>query len=184
MATKPYPATYDELIALPDDCIGEIVDGNLFASPRPRARHAHVAVSLIQFLAPADYRRRPRDGWWFLVEPELHLGDDVLVPDLAAWEIAHAPLDGGAVGISVRPDWVCEILSPATRTLDFRRKLPAYALHRVPHLWLVDPERKFLEAFALASHAWQSLGRWDAESTVIAPPFEEIPIALANLWLS
>ena len=31
-------------------------------------------------------------GWWLLFEPELHLGNDILVPDLAGWRREHLPV--------------------------------------------------------------------------------------------
>jgi hypothetical protein len=38
------PATYEDLVALPDNLVAEIVDGELHASPRPAPRHATVRV--------------------------------------------------------------------------------------------------------------------------------------------
>ena len=38
----------------------------------------------------------------------------------------------------VVPDWVCEVLSPSTQSLDRTVKLPLFAEHGVPHVWLVE----------------------------------------------
>ena len=39
-------ATYDDLVALPETMIGEILDGELVAMPRPVVRHARVTSRL------------------------------------------------------------------------------------------------------------------------------------------
>ena len=80
------PATYEDLLKLPDDKIGEIVDGELYASPRPAGRHASCAFTLSAEIGPPfQARRGGPGGWLFMFEPELHLADDTLVPDLAGW---------------------------------------------------------------------------------------------------
>src|SRR5262245_59025777 len=78
------PATYEDLVALPENLVGEIIDGDLHASPRPALRHALAASSLSYSLGgPFHHGVGGPGGWWLLQEPELHLGDDVVVPDLA-----------------------------------------------------------------------------------------------------
>ena len=106
------PATYEDLIELADDRIGEIVDGELYASPRPSGPHASCAFELgLELGEPFRRGRGGPGGWLFLFEPELRLGSDTLVPDLAGWrrERMAAVPDGPA--LTLAPDWVCEILS-------------------------------------------------------------------------
>jgi hypothetical protein len=40
------PATYEDLLQVPDHLVAEILDGDLYATPRPRPRHAHAASVL------------------------------------------------------------------------------------------------------------------------------------------
>ena len=82
------PATYEDLVALPDHLVGEILDGDLFALPRPSPRHSLAASGLGGELFGRFGRPGGGDspgGWWILDEPELHLGADVLVPDITGW---------------------------------------------------------------------------------------------------
>ena len=79
-------ATYEDLLKVPDILIAEIIDGELITSPRPASPHARATSVIRGDLDPFD--RRPGSsggpgGWWILFEPELHLGADILVPDLA-----------------------------------------------------------------------------------------------------
>ena len=41
---------------------------------------------------PFDRGRGGPGGWWIVVEPELHFGEDVLVPDLAGWRRERMPV--------------------------------------------------------------------------------------------
>src|SRR5512143_3117609 len=93
MSQKPRrPATYEDLEALPPHQVGEIVAGELYVSPRPATPHALVSSSLgAELVGPFQRGRGGPGGWIILDEPELHLGGDVLVPDLAGWRREHMP---------------------------------------------------------------------------------------------
>ena len=115
-------ATYEELADLPDNLVGEILDGDLYASPRPAIRHSRAASVLgNEVMTPFDREEGGSGGpggWWFLDEPELHPKDDVLVPDLAGWRRSRLPVLPDAPFVSIAPDWVCEAISPATERID------------------------------------------------------------------
>ena len=68
-----------------------------------------------------------RAGGLILVEPELHFGNDVLVPDLAGWRRERLPTLPADAYMTLAPDWICEVLSPSTETLDRDKKLHIYA---------------------------------------------------------
>lgn len=177
-------ATYDDILALPENVVGELIAGELHVQPRPAYRHATAASGLGMLLGPPfHYGRGGPGGWIILFEPELHLGADVLVPDLAGWRRQpgkDAELDTAFQ--TVAPDWICEILSPSTRVLDRARKLPLYASHRVGHAWLIDPVDRTLEVFRLQDDHWMLIATHDGEAIVRAEPFEAIELALVDLW--
>ncbi|HVG61285.1 MAG TPA: Uma2 family endonuclease [Hyalangium sp.] len=176
-------ATYAELEALPDNLIGELVAGTLYASPRPAAPHTFAASLLgIALGAPFSQGRGGPGGWWLLDEPELHLGQDVLVPDLAGWRRERMPQPPHTAAFSMTPDWVCEVLSPSTRAMDRAIKLPVYAREGVRHVWLVDPEARTLEVLRREGERFTWLGTHTGASLVRAEPFEAIELELAFLW--
>jgi Uma2 family endonuclease len=177
------PATYEDLLRLPDDKIGEIVDGDLYASPRPSGPHAGSAFELSLDLGEAFQRGRGGPGGWrFLFEPELSLEGETLVPDLAGWRRARLPRVPDAPTISVAPDWVCEILSSSTEKLDRTRKLPAYARHGVGHAWLLNPIARTLEVFRREGASWVLAATHADDAIVRAEPFDAIEIDLLRLW--
>ena len=177
------PATYDDLLKLPDDKIGEIVDGELYASPRPAGRHASCAFTLSSEIGPPfQGKRGGPGGWLFLFEPELHLADDKLVADLAGWRRDRLPCVPDAPVLTLAPDWVCEILSPSTERLDRVRKLPAYARHGVGHAWLINPSTRTLEVYRREGGSWVLAGTHADDAIVRAEPFGAIEQDLLRVW--
>lgn len=177
------PATYDDLVALPDHVVGEIVDDELWASPRPAPRHARAHTSLVIAIGAAFERGPTRpDGWLILLEPELHLGRHVLVPDLAGWRPARMPRLPDTAYFTVAPDWVCEVLSASTVQLDRAKKLRIYAEAGVEHAWLLDPATQTLEVLQAAGGQWRLVQVRSGAAVVHAPPFETLALDLAALW--
>ncbi|MEW6218682.1 MAG: Uma2 family endonuclease [Thermodesulfobacteriota bacterium] len=182
--TAPRHATYHDLQALPDHVTGEILAGELVATPRPSRRHSFAASHLGGGLVPPyGLGRGGPGGWVILVEPELGLGEDILVPDLAGWKRERFPREEADNWISVAPDWVCEILSPSTFRKDRITKMAIYARHGVPYAWYLDPGNRTLECFQLGGGVWALMGTWIDDDRVRAAPFQEVAIDLGTLWL-
>jgi Uma2 family endonuclease len=178
------PATYDDLAAQPDTVVAEIVNGELHATPRPAMRHVRTGSVLGRKIGgPYDDGVDGPGGWWILDEPELHVGADILVPDLAGWRRERMPRYPDTAYCSVAPDWVCEILSPSTSQLDRVQKLAIYARERVPFAWLIDPLAGTLEVLRLESGRWTILAAHAGAEVVRADPFAEIEIDLQALWV-
>ncbi len=115
-------------------------------------------------------------------EPELHLGEDIVVPDLAGWRHETMPEYPDAAYCTIAPDWVCEVLSPSTRQLDLNEKRSFYAREGVGHLWFVDPDARTLEAFELREGQWLLLATLVDDALVSLPPFDAITFPLDALW--
>lgn len=176
-------ATYADLEAVPAHLVAEIVDGTLETHPRPRPRHGLAAKRLGgELYGPFDRGRGGPGGWIFIDEPELHLGANVVVPDLAGWRRERMPAEPETAFIETPPDWVCEILSPSTVRLDRGPKRRIYAEAGIGHLWLLDPTDGVLEAFALAGRQWPLLGTVERGETVAQPPFDAVPFPLDDLF--
>jgi Uma2 family endonuclease len=185
MATAESLSIYDHLLSLPELLTGEILNGQLYAQPRPAGPHAGVESALqIELGGPFDRGRGGPGGWRILMEPEVHFVRDreVCVPDLAGWRRERLPELPRDQRFEVVPDWVCEILSPSTESRDRQIKLPIYARYGVAHAWLVDPLKRTLEALARHGADWQLLGLWRDADTMAVAPFEAVPLDLAELW--
>jgi Uma2 family endonuclease len=177
-------ATFEDLLAIPDHVVAEIVNGELHTSPRPAPRHARAEGRLFSRLSRAfDEGEDGPGGWWIVIEPEIHLGSDALVPDIGGWRRERVPVFPETAAWQIAPDWICEVISPSTGRLDRLHKLPAYARHNVQHAWIVDPIQRTLEGFRLNGESWTLVGIHGVDETVRAEPFDAIEIPLASLWI-
>jgi Uma2 family endonuclease len=84
--------------------------------------------------------------------------------------------------ILIRPDWICEVLSPRTARRDRTAKSDLYLRTGVPHYWLVDPEARTLEAFELEEEGWLRLGAWSDGDQARIPPFDAVGIEVGELF--
>jgi len=177
------PALYEDLEKLAPNLVAEIVDGQLHTSPRPGPRHARAETWLAATLGPPfGFGRGGPGGWQILIEPELHLGDDVLVPDLAGWRLGRMPALPETAFIALAPDWICEVLSPSTATLDREKKLAVYARERAGHAWLVDPIARCLEVLRIDGTQWAAIAAHTGDCVVRVEPFDLIELELGLLW--
>lgn len=177
-------ATYDDLLAVPEPLVAELLNGELHTQPRPQARHALLASDLgASLIEPFRRGRGGPGGWWIVDEPEVHLGPDVFVPDLAGWRRERLPHFPDAPAIELAPDWVCEILSPSTARKDRTIKLPLYAHYGVAFAWLIDPAAGTLEALQLDGGRWTVLGAFDRDATARIAPFDAVALTLGEFLL-
>jgi len=176
-------ATYQDVLDAPPHRLAEIVGGTLYTNPRPATPHARASSSLgVKIGGPFDYNADGPGGWWIIDEPELHLGEDVLVPDLAGWRRERMPEYPDTAYFTLAPDWVCEVLSPSTRKLDLHGKRPVYAREGVRYLWLVDPGDRALEAFELREGEWVLIASAQNDEPVSVRPFDAVTFSLGDLF--
>lgn len=179
MATR---TLYDEILALPEHLLGEILDGELVITPSSPPKAGRVRTLLgVMIGVPYDRNRDGQpDAWRILWRMETHLGEDVIVPAISGWQASRlGPL--GDEYPTIAADWVCEVLIPETARRDRMQKLPIYARHGVPHCWLVDPWVQTIEAYQLENGRSSLHGVYgDADARI--PPFEEAPIEFRHVW--
>lgn len=178
------PATYKDIEALPEHLVGELINGELFVSRRPPSRTAlAVSVLLMDLGSAFDLGRTGPGGWSMLREVELHFGNDVLVPDLSGWRHERLPTIPDVPYLELAPDWICEVLSPATAKLDLVHKLPRYAQAGVKHAWIVNPIHHLLQVFRLEHNKWMLVSAFGGDDRVRAEPFDAVELELEALWI-
>lgn len=176
-------ATYEDLCAVPERFIAELIDGDLYASARPPVPYVYTASALAARIgATLDRGREGSGGWFLLNKPEIHLRDDAIVPDIAAWQCDRLP-EKIPDYFDFAPDWVCEVLAPNTEALDRTKKLAVYAREGVSHVWLVNPAIQTLEVLRLESQRWSLIAAHEGGTCVRAEPFAALELELARLWV-
>lgn len=177
-ARTPRPGTYQDILDAPENLVAELLSGELHLSPRPANRHSRASSRIGIGLGPFDNDPGGDDpgGWVILEKPELHLGADVLVPDLAGWRRERMPEIPDRVGFTLAPDWVCEVASPSTRRLDRMLKLPIYRAAQVEWVWLVDPVTETVEVYQGEGPRWIVAATAVGPGPVNLPPFEAVTL--------
>ena len=178
-------ATYKDVLDAPSHLVAELIDGELYLQPRPAKPHTQTASSLgAQLHVAFQLGRGGPGGWWIYDEPEVHLGQDVLVPDIAGWRRSDvAAFDVEVAYYEEVPTWVAEVLSPSTERLDRVRKLRLYHRAGVSFVWLVHPEYETLEIYEAREGGYLLLEAHEGVPIVQAPPFVGFNLDLASLWL-
>jgi Uma2 family endonuclease len=194
MSTNPsaFDALYADLLALPENRVGEIIDGVLYSMPRPALPHAVVTSALgaqvrSRFNGSAGGPPEQPGGWVIIDEPELRIASNVLVPDIAGWRRERLPEMPQTAFVELPPDWVCEVTSLSTGAYDRKRKLPCYAAMGVPHVWLIDPATRCIEVFALThlpeiGNCYALLAVHGEDEASAIQPFDAVELDVAALW--
>jgi Uma2 family endonuclease len=145
--------TYADYRSWPEEVRYELLDGTAYLmSPAPSRQHQELLGELFYqvrlglegkpcraYIAPFDVRL-PKGA-----EADEQV-DTVVQPDLLV-VCDRGKLDEG--GMRGAPDWVVEVLSPATAAHDQTVKLAAYERARVPEVWLVHPVDRVLTIYRL-----------------------------------
>ncbi|WP_147448562.1 Uma2 family endonuclease [Corallococcus terminator] len=163
---------HEEVQTLPHYLVGEALNGVLYISSPSVARRKGLSSLL----------GRSPEGWWWTSEPRLLLGQDVLVPDLAGWVGGRPPTMPNGSFIDRAPDWICEVLSPATAKLDLATKLPRYASAGIHHAWVINPVHHVLEVFRQEHERWVLKNIFVDEDRVRADPFGNVELTLTPFW--
>jgi Uma2 family endonuclease len=180
-------ATAKDLAASSDEARLEVVRGALVEKAAPTGEHAD-AQSYVALLIKGPFQRKPGaggpGGWWILTEVDVEFAThEVYRPDVAGWRRERVPERPTGMPVRVRPDWVCEVLSPTTASRDLIDKMQTLRQCEVPHYWVVDPE-----------HATLTVYRWTKDGYVVAlvtgkadrrarvEPFEAVEIDVALLF--
>jgi Uma2 family endonuclease len=176
-------ATYDDVLSSPEHVVAEVVFGTLYQNPRPATAHVLAASAIGEELGPPFKRGRGGPGGWMILdEPELHLGEHIVVPDLGGWRRERLPDVPLVPYLELAPDWVCEVLSPSTRALDRGQKLRVYADCGVGFVWFVEPMEKLIEVLELDGPTYRIIDSAEGEAAARLKPFDAIEFPLSALW--
>ena len=130
---RPGRATYQDVLDAPAHRVAEIIDGTLHISPRPPTLQALAKTRLSAGLGRGfDSGRSGPGGWRIMHEPELHLGEDIVVPDVAGWRRERLPRIPETWDAVIAPDWVCETVADSTRDFDLNRQASVLRPRKVP----------------------------------------------------
>jgi Uma2 family endonuclease len=184
----PTPATtIVDWLRVPETVRSEFIEGHIVFYAAPPPDHGDVQAGVAAALGPSFRRAggaRP-GGWWLTTEVDMELDNIGCRPDLIGWRRDRQPTlpQPDRRGLTtVVPDWICEVLSPSTASIDLGRKRIAYFRAGVAHYWLADPERRSITALRRTDEGYVIDNVVNAGERVRLAPFDAVEIDLAALW--
>lgn len=172
--------TYEDYLRLPDDGKRyELLEGEVYMAPAPSPRHQDISRNLGRILDGHVRARRLGKVYYAPVDVVLS-ASTVVQPDLIFIPSGHLHIVGRH-NVAGAPGLVVEILSPVTADYDRTLKPQVYARYGVPHLWLLDPDVRVLEAYELASNAYILKERL-SEGVFLPSLFPGLEIRLDEVW--
>ena len=183
-ALKIRPATLDDLLAIPEaERFHEIIDGELVRKAMPSFRHGGTQSELSGLLVgPYGRRRGGPGGWRFVTEVEIMFSPNaILRPDISGWRRERLPEIPEEWPVSVRPDWVCEVLSPSNPENDLFKKIRIYQRAQVGHYWIIDPVAETLAVYRWTAEGFLLVMVARGEERVRAEPFDAVELSVRGL---
>ena len=180
-------ATIEDFWAIPEeDRFHEFLGGEVVPKAAPTAEHADAQGGILGAIRSPYQRATGRGGpggWWILPEVEVLPGSvDLVRPDIAGWRRERCPDRPTGTPVKLRPDWMCEVVSPSNAKRDTIEKLRLYHRAAVPHYWLVDPQDATLTVMRWSSDGYITVLRAQRGETVRPEPFQHIEIAIGTLF--
>ena len=131
-------STMDDIYALPDGQRAELIDGTIYNMSPPNRLHQKIVFFLARKIA--DYIDSQNGDCEVNISPFavfLNENDTTYVePDISVVCDKSKLTEKGCVG---SPDWIIEVVSPSSKTMDYHTKLFKYHNTGVKEYWIVDP---------------------------------------------
>jgi Uma2 family endonuclease len=186
-APAPKPGGYSiaEWLAQPEDARLELIDGELIEKAEPTFEHG-LAQTGTSSAIREPFNRRPGGpggpgGWWIGTEIDIVMDGRGYRPDIAGWRRERLPVPPKQRPVTVRPDWLCEIVSESNRATDTVKKLRRYHQAGVPHYWILDQVDRTLTVHRHTPDGYLVALRAEAHERVRAEPFDAIELHVAVL---
>lgn len=181
-------ATAADLLAIPEELrFHEIIGGEIVEKANPSFEHGGAQGRTFRVLDPYDRGAggppaRP-GGWWLSMEVEIEFEKhEVYRPDVVGWRRDRVPERPRGTPIAIRPDWVCEILSPRNTANDLVKKKRVYQRCQVGHYWIVDPMNEMLTVYRWGPDGYIEIRSAVRGERVKAEPFEAVDLQVGVLF--
>ena len=185
LASRGTAATVADWLAQPVEARVELIDGELIEKASPTFEHGRAQGHTVGALGgPFDRRAGGPGGpggWWLATEVDILLDGRGYRPDIAGWRRDRLPAPPKERPVTVRPDWLCEVVSESNRTVDVVTKLRRYHQAGVPHYWILDQVDRTLTVHRHTADGYLVALRASADERVRAEPFDAIELQVGAL---
>ena len=171
-----------EFLSLPPDGIkNELVHGEVLPMASPDMEHGYAVTQLLVLLA--THVQANELGLVFSDIDTFFSPDDARRPDVLFFASKRLHLIAATKKPEVPPDLCVEVLSPSNAGYDRTDKFDLYQAAGVPFYWIVDPMERAVEAYRIEHGVYLRSGHGTGDDVLRLPPFTDLEIPLARLWL-
>jgi Uma2 family endonuclease len=185
-AQKRRPGTLQDLALLRATHAVELIDGEIVEKAMPSPAHGSAQLGLgSQLFLPFNRRAGAGGpgGWWLMTEVEVYYEErQTYRHDVVGWRRERSPARPSEMPVRLRPDWVCEVLSPSNAGDDLVKKLRTLHRHGVPHYWIADPEHRTLTVMRWNQEAYLTVLTAEERDVVRAEPFDAVEFRVELLF--
>jgi Uma2 family endonuclease len=181
-------ATIDDYLAIPEaERFHELIAGEILPKDLSSGEHGAAQAGIVGAVQPR-FQRKPGSGhgpggWWIATEVEILLEiGDIVRPDIVGWRREHCPERPAGRPVKLRPDWICEVISPSNAPHDTIDKLWLYHRVAIPYYWLADPRDATLTVLRWSSDGYVTRLRAGRAEVVRPEPFEAIEVMVGTLF--
>lgn len=180
-------ASLDDFWAIPEaERFHELIDGEIIPKAKPSGEHGGAQAGVVGSIRTPFQRMPGRGGpggWWIATEVEVLLDDsEIARPDVLGWRRERCPELPIGTPVKVRPDWVCEVISPSNANHDTVKKLRLYHRSGISHYWLIDPRDTTLTVMRWSSDGYVTVMRAERGEVVRPEPFQQIELSVGTLF--
>jgi Uma2 family endonuclease len=181
LAPQPARITAIQYAAMPETTLpAQLIDGEIVALPSPKIEHQRLIARLHLILSKSI-----QSGELCLSPLDVHIDQyNVVQPDIFWVSGTISKCQPGEDGYwHGAPDFVIEVLSPATHRVDRREKFSLYEQYGTREYWLVDPDPKIIEVWAASDGRFERVGVYGPEDTLHSTALHNVAVTLAEIFV-
>lgn len=170
--------TIDDIYALPDGERAELIDGHIYMMSPPNRRHQKISMELSNIIR--EYIRLHKGKCEVYAAPFAVYLDErsntYVEPDISVICDTNKLDDRGCKGA---PDWIIEIVSPASKKMDYLLKLLKYRSAGVKEYWIVDAEKNRIIVYNFTGD--ESVNEYTLQDSVKAGIYDDFVIDFGSM---
>ncbi|NJL41655.1 MAG: Uma2 family endonuclease [Leptolyngbyaceae cyanobacterium SM1_4_3] len=182
--------TFEEYLAYHDgtDVRCELVDGELVPMSLETGKHGAIIRFITQHFE--DVISRSGQPWVSLPalvgvrSPRGRNWDTSRIPDVTVLTVAQWESMGNREAVvnlnEPPPILVVEVVSPSTKTDDYRSKRSEYGLLEIPEYWIVDPLEAKITRCVL-EHQFYDSAEFQGDDLIQSPTFSDLNLTAAQV---
>ena len=169
--------TIEDIYALPEGERAERIDGHIYYMAPPNTMHQRISSILSRKIG--NYIEANKGKCEVFAAPfAVYLDEKTntyVEPDVSVICDPDKLDDRGCKGA---PDWIIEIVSPASRRMDYYTKLFKYRTAGVREYWIVDPVKKLVMVYDFEN---EDTEQYTFQDSIKVGIYEELRIDFAEM---